>query len=95
MLNKTIVRKTIHESTEYVPPIFIVKKPDGTTELIPNLKNLHEFVTYEHFKMDGIKTITNMVTKKLFHGNNGLKRCLLLCINQQIISEVSKMFMEG
>ena len=29
MLNKTIIRETIHASTEFVLPIFIVKKPDG------------------------------------------------------------------
>ena len=31
--------------------------PDGGTRLILNLKELNEFVKYEHFKMDGIKTI--------------------------------------
>lgn len=29
MLNKTIIRETIHASTEFVLPIFIVKKPDS------------------------------------------------------------------
>ena len=61
MLHKQIIRETTHESTEFVSPIFIVKKPDGGTRLILNLKELNEFVKYEHFKMDGIKTIINMV----------------------------------
>ena len=57
MLHKQIIRKTIHETTESVSPIFIVKKTDGGTRLILNLEELNEFVKYEHFKMDGIKTI--------------------------------------
>ena len=63
MLHKQIIRETTHESTEFVSPIFIVRKPYGGTRLIVNLKELNEFVKYEHFKMDGIKTIINMVRK--------------------------------
>ena len=46
MLHKQIIRETTHESTEFVSPIFIVKKPDGGTRLILNLKELNEFVKY-------------------------------------------------
>ena len=66
MLNKRIIRETIHASTEFVSPISIVKKPDGESRLIRNLKNLNEFVKQEHIKIDGIKTIINMVTKDRF-----------------------------
>ena len=73
MLHKQIIRETTHESTEFVSPIFIVKKPDGGTRLILNLKELNEFVKYEHFKMDGIKTIINMVTRNCFMATIDLK----------------------
>ena len=73
MLHKQIIRETTHESTEFVSPIFIVKKPDGETRLILNLKELNEFVKYEHFKIDGIKTIINMVTRNCFMGTIDLK----------------------
>ena len=66
MFHKQIIRETTHESTEIVSLIFIVKKPDGETTLILNLKDLNEFVKYEHFKMDGIKTIINMITRNCF-----------------------------
>ena len=52
MLQKQTVRETTHESTEFVFLIFVVKNPDGGTRLILNLKELNEFVKYEHFKMD-------------------------------------------
>ena len=51
MLYKRIIRKTTQEFTQFVFPVFIVKKPDDATRLILNLKELKEFVKYEHFKM--------------------------------------------
>ena len=51
ILDRKIVRESIHESTEFVSPIFIVKKPDGGANLILNLKELIVFVKYEHFKI--------------------------------------------
>ena len=73
MLHKRIIRETNHESTEFVSPVFIVKKLDGGIRLILNFKELNEFVKYEHFKMDGIKTIINMVTRNLFMATIDLK----------------------
>ena len=73
MLHKRIIRETTHESTEFVSPTFIVKKPDGRTRLILNLKELNEFIRYEHFKMDGINTIINMVTRNCFMATIDLK----------------------
>ena len=73
MLHKRIIRETTHESTEFVSPIFIVKKPDGGTRLILNLKELNDFIKYEHFKMDGINTIINMVTRNCFMATIDLK----------------------
>ena len=34
MLPKRIIRVTTHESTEFLPLIFIAKKPDGGAQLI-------------------------------------------------------------
>ena len=73
MLREQIIRETTHESTEFVSEIFIVKKSDGGVRLILNLKELNEFVVYEHFKMDGIKTIINMVTRNCFMVTTDLK----------------------
>ena len=53
MLCKRIIGETINESTEFISPILKVKKPDGETQLILNLKELNDFVKYEHFKMEG------------------------------------------
>ena len=73
MLLKRIIRVTTHESTEYLPLVFIAKKPDGGTQLILNLKELNEFAKYEHFKMCGSKTIINMVKRNCFMATINLK----------------------
>ena len=44
ILDKKIIRESIHESTEFVPPIFMFKMPDGGPRLILNLKELNQFV---------------------------------------------------
>ena len=92
MLHKQIIRETGHETTEFFSRIFIVKMPDGGTTLILNLKELNEFVKYEHFKMDCIKTIINMVTRNCFMATidrfERFERCLLECSYKQIISEI-------
>ena len=72
-MHKQIIRETTREATKFVSPIFIVKKPDGGTRLILNLKELNEFVKYEYFKMDGIKTIINIVTRNCFMATIDLK----------------------
>ena len=73
MLHKQIIGETTHETTELVSPIFMVNKPDGGTRLILNLKELNEFVKYEHFKMEGIKTIINIITRNCFMATIDLK----------------------
>ena len=59
MLHKIILRESTHESTEFISPIFLFKKPDGAARLILNLS---QFVKYEHFKIDGFKTVANIVS---------------------------------
>ena len=73
MLHKQSIRETTHETTKFVSPIFMVKKPVGGTRLVLNLKELNEFVKYEHFKMDDIKIIINMVTRNCFMATIDLK----------------------
>ena len=72
-LGRNVTKQIIRESTEFVSPIFIVKKFDGGTRIILNLKELNEFVKCEHFKMDNIKTIINMVARNRFTATIHLK----------------------
>ena len=42
LLAKGVITKCEHETGEYISPIFIRQKPDGSCRLILNLKNLNE-----------------------------------------------------
>ena len=66
MIEKGIIKETYHESNEFVSPIFIKHKQDRRIRLIINLKKLNKYVKYEHFKMDNIKSVLNLVTPNCF-----------------------------
>lgn len=53
-------------SEQFVSPIFIVPKPDGTGRFIINLKFLNEHIEYRHFKMEDARTVRNLLTLNCF-----------------------------
>ena len=74
MENKKIVVESIHETGEFLSPIFPVGKPDGSLRIILNLKELNQSVEYLHFKMDSIKVVLSHVTKGCFMASLDLKQ---------------------
>ena len=52
-----------HEPGEFISEVFPVPKPNGNIRLILNLKALNKFVTYEHFKMEHLDYVTDLVFK--------------------------------
>ena len=54
-------------------PIFLVPKSDGKYTLILNLKSFNESVAYEHFKMEDLRTATNMMTKGCYMASVDLR----------------------
>ena len=51
LLEKGVVVECEHEPVEYISPIFLREKTDGTQRLILNLKHLNKYLEYKHFKM--------------------------------------------
>ena len=58
-LQKGVIVTTGHEKGEFISPIFIRPKKDGSFRLILNLKRLHEHVEYQHFEMDTLVSAIN------------------------------------
>lgn len=54
------------EQGEFVSPIFVVPKPDGTHRLIINLKKLNEFIEVKHFKMEDTRVASNLMYRNCF-----------------------------
>ena len=48
----------------FVSNIFTVPKSDGKARLILNLKTLNSYVEYEHFKMEDVRCIKNLLNEK-------------------------------
>ena len=59
---KNLIKESQHEEREYISPIFLTPKPDGSFRMILNLKNLNDHMPYIHFKMETIKYVLNLVT---------------------------------
>ena len=47
--------------TQYESYLFLTKKKDGSVCPAFNLKELNQFVLYEHFKMEGIAAVVDML----------------------------------
>lgn len=63
LLDKGVIVPTQHESGEYVSPIFVANKKDGSYRMILNLKNFNQHVEYQHFKMDTVWTAIRLMTQ--------------------------------
>ena len=62
-----------HEPAEYISPVFLKLKTDGTQRLTLNLKNLNKHVEYKHFKMQTLPTILNLIQPNCYMATINLK----------------------
>ena len=68
-----IITKSTHCDGEFISPIFLRPKKDGSSRLILNLKNLNDRLEYVHFKMDNIHTATKLISQDCFMASVDLK----------------------
>ena len=61
--DKVVLNKTTHCNGEFISSVFTRLKKDGSHRLILNLKNLNEFVTYQHFKMESLQSAAQLLKK--------------------------------
>ena len=60
LLDMGVIEFSQDEEGQFVSPIFLVPKQDGTYRLILNLKEFIENVAYEHFKMENLQCATKI-----------------------------------
>jgi hypothetical protein len=63
MLEKGAVLEVQPELDSYVSTLFIVQKKDGGSRPVINLKNLNAYLPYEHFKMEGIHLLKDLLIR--------------------------------
>jgi len=73
LLHKGVIVATGHEKGEFISPIFIRPKKDGSFRLILSLKRLNIHVEYQHFKMDTLRSAINMMRPNCYMTSVDLK----------------------
>ena len=73
LLLKGVIVESCKESGDFVSPIFLRAKKDGSYRMILNLKRLNNFVAYRHFKMDTIKTVIALMKPFCYMSSIDLK----------------------
>jgi hypothetical protein len=66
LLAKGVIVPSVTEPGEYISPIFITPKKDGSYRMILNLKQFNEHVAYHHFKMDTLASAISMMKPHCF-----------------------------
>ncbi len=73
LINKKVIKLDSKEQGDFISPIFLRPKKDGTFRMVLNLKTLNTFVSYHHFKMDTVWTAINMMKPNCFMASIDLK----------------------
>ena len=74
LLEKQVIAKCEHEAGEFISPIFLREKTDGDGfRLILNLKKLNQISEYNHFKMDTLKSVLDLVTPGVYMAKLDIK----------------------
>ena len=60
-LLKGVITHSTHEPGEFISPVLLRDKRDGSLRMILNLKSLNQHVAYHHFKMDTLWTSFSVV----------------------------------
>ena len=61
LLEKKVIVPSPREHGEFISPILLRSKKDGSFRMVLNLKKLNSFVVYHHFKMDTTWSAVNMM----------------------------------
>ena len=73
LIEKKVIVPSTHEPGEFVSPIFLRSKKDGSFRMVMNLKNLNKFVVCHHFEMNTIWSAVNMMKQNCFMASIDLK----------------------
>ena len=61
MLQKGAIQVVSPMNGDFLSSVFLVKKKDGGNRPVINLKELNSYVTYQHFKMEGLYLLKHWI----------------------------------
>ena len=73
LLTKGVTARCDHEAGEFISPIFLREKKDGSQRVILNLKKLNNFVVSRHLKMETLDTAVKLTKPGAWAGSLDLK----------------------
>ena len=74
LLAMRVIEPCSPEEGQFISNIFLRPKPDGSHRKILNLKHLNKYIKVEHFKMEGLGTALELVTKGCFMASIDLEK---------------------
>ena len=63
LISKNVITQVEWSEDNFVSGVFTVDKKDGGFRMILNLKQLNESVKYEHFKMETLEDVLNLLNR--------------------------------
>ena len=73
-LQKVFLSFPQHDPGEFISPIFLrLKKNSIDCRMVLNLKELNSFVEYENFKMESLRSVTDMMTLNCYMASIDIK----------------------
>jgi hypothetical protein len=72
-LDRGIIMVSDHEEGEFISNVFLREKKDGSFRMILNLKELNQFIPYNHFKMDNINSCVRLMKPSCYMASIDLK----------------------
>ena len=73
LLNKGVIVSTDRETDDFISPIFLREKKDGSHRMILNLKALNKSIVYHHFIMDTLGSVIRLIRPNCFMATTDLK----------------------
>ena len=73
LLQKQVISECQREPGDFLSPIFTREKKDGSLRMILNLKELNNSVYYNHFKMESLDNVLNIIQPGVWMASVDLK----------------------
>ncbi|XP_076236334.1 uncharacterized protein LOC143180473 [Calliopsis andreniformis] len=89
LLLKGVVGRCKPLVNQFISGIFLISKPDGSSRLILNLKQVNKFIKTSHFKLEDLRTSSDLMFQNCFMATLDLKEAYYLIP----IAESSKKFL--
>ena len=68
-----MIVRTVRETDDFLSPIFLREKKDGSHRMMLNLKALNKSIVYHHFKMDTLGSVSRLIRPNCFMATIDLK----------------------